>query len=163
MQKRRLIPLLLPGFGRIASVCLVALMFVMFSATAYAQTDENGLPHKSEYNKDVRTGTWSIYAQGGLSWASGVWYENVDAKKSYGMSPAVGGGVDYTIRPWVRVGAEYLWSRYRREQRMSSLNANQMPMKAYGNYLMNYHNVKLGVDFNFMQLWPKRQNQWFNL
>ena len=163
MQKRRLIPLLLPGFGRIASVCLVALMFVMFSATVYAQTDENGLPHKSEYNKDVRTGTWSIYAQGGLSWASGVWYENVDAKKSYGMSPAVGGGVDYTIRPWVRVGAEYLWSRYRREQRMSSLNANQMPMKAYGNYLMNYHNVKLGVDFNFMQLWPKRQNQWFNL
>ena len=74
--------------------------------------------------------------QGGLSWATGVWYENVNAKKSYGMAPAVGGGVDYTIRPWVRVGAEYMWSRYRREQRLSSLDAAQMPIKAYGNYLM---------------------------
>ena len=163
MQKRRFIPLLLPDRGRIASVCLVALFAVIFSATASAQTDGNGLPDKSEYNKDVRTGTWSIYAQGGLSWATDVWYENVNAKKSYGMAPAVGGGVDYTIRPWVRVGAEYLWSRYRREQRLSSLDAAQMPIKAYGNYLMNYHNAKLGVGFNFMEFWPRRQAQWLNI
>ena len=163
MQKRRFIQLLLPDRGRIASVCLVALFAVIFSATASAQTDGNGLPDKSEYNKDVRTGTWSIYAQGGLSWATDVWYENVSAKKSYGMAPAVGGGVDYTIRPWVRVGAEYMWSRYRREQRLSSLDAAQMPIKAYGNYLMNYHNAKLGVGFNFMELWPRRQAQWLNI
>lgn len=163
MQKRRLIPLLLPDMGKIASVCLVALFSVIFSVTASAQTDGNGLPDKREYNKDVRTGTWSIYAQGGLSWATGVWYENVNAKKSYGMAPAVGGGVDYTIRPWVRVGAEYMWSRYRREQRLSSLDAAQMPIKAYGNYLMNYHNAKLGVGFNFMEFWPRRQAQWFNI
>lgn len=163
MQRRLFIPLSLPRFGRIASVCLVALMYVMFSATVYAQTDENGLPHKSEYNKDVRTGTWSIYAQGGLSWATGVWYENADAKKSYGMAPAVGGGVDYTIRPWVRVGAEYIWSRYRREQRFSSIDNSQMPMKAYGNYIVNYHNVKLGAGFNIMEIWPKRESQWFNI
>ena len=163
MQKRRFIQLLLPDRGRIASVCLVALFAVIFSATASAQTDGNGLPDKSEYNKDVRTGTWSIYAQGGLSWATGVWYENVNAKKSYGMAPAVGGGVDYTIRPWVRVGAEYMWSRYRREQRLSSLDVAQMPIKAYGNYLMNYHNAKLGVGFNFMEFWPRRQAQWLNI
>ena len=163
MQKRRFIQLLLPDRGRIASVCLVALFAVIFSATASAQTDGNGLPDKSEYNKDVRTGTWSIYAQGGLSWATDVWYENVNAKKSYGMAPAVGGGVDYTIRPWVRVGAEYMWSRYRREQRLSSLDAAQMPIKAYGNYLMNYHNAKLGVGFNFMEFWPRRQAQWLNI
>ena len=163
MQKRRFIQLLLPDRGRIASVCLVALFAVIFSATASAQTDGNGLPDKSEYNKDVRTGTWSIYAQGGLSWATDVWYENVNAKKSYGMAPAVGGGVDYTIRPWVRVGAEYIWSRYRREQRLSSLDAAQMPIKAYGNYLMNYHNAKLGVGFNFMEFWPRRQAQWLNI
>jgi outer membrane protein OmpA-like peptidoglycan-associated protein len=163
MQKRRFIQLLLPDRGRIASVCLVALFAVIFSATASAQTDGNGLPDKSEYNKDVRTGTWSIYAQGGLSWATDVWYENVNAKKSYGMAPAVGGGVDYTIRPWVRVGAEYMWSRYRREQCLSSLDAAQMPIKAYGNYLMNYHNAKLGVDFNFMEFWPRRQAQWLNI
>ena len=163
MQKRRFIQLLLPDRGRIASVCLIALFAVIFSATASAQTDGNGLPDKSEYNKDVRTGTWSIYAQGGLSWATDVWYENVNAKKSYGMAPAVGGGVDYTIRPWVRVGAEYMWSRYRREQRLSSLDAAQMPIKAYGNYLMNYHNAKLGVGFNFMEFWPRRQAQWLNI
>ena len=163
MQKRRLIPLLLPDRHRIASVCLVALFSVIFSVTASAQTDANDLPDKSEYNKDVRTKTWSIYAQGGLSWATGVWYENVNAKKSYGMAPAVGGGVDYTIRPWVRVGAEYMWSRYRREQSLSSLDAAQMPIKAYGNYLMNYHNAKLGVGFNFMEFWPRRQAQWFNI
>ena len=60
MQKRRLTPLLLPDRGKIASVCLVALFAVIFSVTASAQTDENGLPDKREYNKDVRTGTWSI-------------------------------------------------------------------------------------------------------
>lgn len=163
MQKKGLIPLLPSYFGRIASVCLVALFSVIFSVAASAQTDGDGLPDKSEYNKDVRTGTWSIYAQGGLSWASGVWYANENAKKSYGLSPAVGGGVDYTIRPWVRVGAEYMWSRYRREQQLSSLDASQMPIKAYGNYMMNYHNVKLGADFNFMEFWPRRQAQWLNI
>ena len=163
MQKRRFIQLLLPDRGRIASVCLVALFAVIFSATASAQTDGNGLPDKSEYNKDVRTGSWSIYAQGGLSWATGVWYENIDAKKSYNQSPAVGGGIDYTIRPWVRVGVEYLWSRYRGEQQISSLNATSMPVKAYGNYLVNYHNAKLGLGLNFMELWQNRKAQWFNV
>jgi outer membrane protein OmpA-like peptidoglycan-associated protein len=56
-----------------------------------------------------------------------------------------------------------MWSRYRREQRLSSLDATQMPVKAYGNYLMNYHNAKLGVDFNFMEFWPRRQAQWLNI
>ena len=163
MQKRRLIQLLLPNRAKIASVCLVALFSVIFSVTASAQTEGNGLPNKSEYNKDVRTGTWSIYAQGGLSWATGVGYENVNAKKSYGMAPAVGGGVDYTIRPWVRVGAEYMYSRYRREQRPTSASTSEMPVKAYGNYLMNYHNAKLGVGFNLMEVWPQRKAQWLNI
>ena len=141
MQKRRFIPLLLA---------------FLFAVAVQAQT-EGG------QQKEARTGTWSIYAQGGLSWAGGVWYPNVDAKQSYNQSPAVGGGVDYTIRPWVRVGAEYLWSRYRREQRMPSIDAATMPIKAYGNYLMNYHNAKLGVGFNFMEFWPRRQAQWLNI
>ena len=141
MQKRRFIPLLLA---------------FLFAVAVQAQT-EGG------QQKEARTGTWSIYAQGGLSWAGGVWYPNVDAKQSYNQSPAVGGGIDYTIRPWVRVGAEYLWSRYRREQRMPSIDGTTMPVKAYGNYLMNYHNAKLGVGFNFMELWSGRQAKWFNI
>lgn len=158
-----MIPLFRPLCGKIASVCLLALFGVMGSGTVLAQTEADDLPDKCAYNKDVRTGTWSIYVQGGLSKAGGVWYQNIDAKKSYDLSPAVGGGVDYTIRPWVRVGAEYLYSRYRREQRMPSLTTTAMPVKAYGNYLMNYHNAKLGVGFNFMELWSGRKAQWLNI
>ena len=161
MLKKRMIALLLPDRGRIARVSLSALLAVFCFGSAFAQA--NGLPAPQEYNKDVRTGTWSIYAQGGLSWVNGLWYESVNAKKSYSLSPAVGGGIDYTIRPWVRVGAEYLWSRYRGEQQISSLNATSMPMKAYGNYLVNYHNAKLGLGLNFMELWPNRKAQWFNV
>ncbi len=73
-----------------------------------------------DLNSELRHLTWSVYTQGGLSWATGVWYRNLDAKRSYRQSAAAGGGFDLTIRPWVRVGAEYIWSRYRREQRPST-------------------------------------------
>ena len=115
-----------------------------------------------DLNSELRHLTWSVYTQGGLSWATGVWYRNLDAKRSYRQS-AAGGGVDLTIRPWVRVGAEYIWSRYRREQRLSALDAETMPVKAYGNYMMNLHNAKLGVGLNLMEIWPERRAQWLNI
>ena len=116
-----------------------------------------------DLNSELRHRTWSVYTQGGLSWATGVWYRNLDAKRSYRQSAAAGGGVDFTIRPWVRVGAEYIWSRYRREQRLSALDAETMPVKAYGNYMMNLHNAKLGVGLNLMEMWPERRAQWLNI
>ena len=116
-----------------------------------------------DLNSELRHRTWSVYTQGGLSWATGVWYRNLDAKRSYRQSAAAGGGFDLTIRPWVRVGAEYIWSRYRREQRPSALDAGSMPVKAYGNYMMNLHNAKLGVGLNLMEMWPERQAQWLNI
>ena len=116
-----------------------------------------------DLNSELRHLTWSVYTQGGLSWATGVWYRNLDAKRSYRQSAAAGGGFDLTIRPWVRVGAEYIWSRYRREQRPSALDAGSMPVKAYGNYMMNLHNAKLGVGLNLMEMWPERRAQWLNI
>ena len=116
-----------------------------------------------DLNSELRHRTWSVYTQGGLSWATGVWYRNLDAKRSYRQSAAAGGGVDFTIRPWVRVGAEYIWSRYRREQRLSALDTKAMPVKAYGNYMMNLHNAKLGVGLNLMEMWPERRAQWLNI
>ena len=116
-----------------------------------------------DLNSELRHRTWSVYTQGGLSWATGVWYRNLDAKRSYRQSAAAGGGFDLTIRPWVRVGAEYIWSRYRREQRPSALDAGSMPVKAYGNYMMNLHNAKLGVGLNLMEIWPERRAQWLNI
>ena len=145
-------------------MCLAVLLSAIVSVGLRAQTnDEGGLRPPRDSNSELRVCTWSVYAQGGLSWATDVWYQNLDAKRSYQQSPAVGGGVDFTIRPWVRVGVEYLWSNYRREQRFSTLDAKTMPVKAYGNYLMNYHNVKLGLGFNLMELWPRRGAQWLNI
>ncbi len=160
-RKTKLLPLL---SGRIARVGLSLLFaFVTVSAVQAQTGDGSAAQGTGDYNQKLRTRTWSIYAQGGLSWATDVWYLNVDAKKSYELAPAVGGGVDFTIRPWVRMGAEYLWSRYRREQRFATLDTQTMPVKMYGNYLMNFHNAKLGVGFNLMELWPRRGAQWLNI
>lgn len=160
-QSKPLIPLL---GGRWARACLTALLTAVVAVGAQAHTaDEGRTQPPRDQNRKLRTGTWSIYAEGGLSWATDVWYQNLDAKKSYKVAPAVGGGVDYAIRPWVRVGAEYLWSRYRREQRFSQLDTKTMPVKAYGNYLVNYHDARLGAGFNVMELWPNRRTQWLNI
>ncbi len=166
MNKRRTKPLIPPLSSRWARTYLTALLTAVVTVGAQAQTQgDDGFvaPVPRDRNSELRTGTWSIYAEGGLSWATDVWYQNLDAKKSYKVAPAVGGGVDYTIRPWVRVGAEYLWSRYRREQRFSQLDTKTMTVKAYGNYLMNFHNARLGVGFNLMELWPNRRTQWLNI
>ena len=164
MNTRRRRPLILPFVGRWARVGFGVLFFTFAFVGVRAQTsagDDKDIP--KDRNSELRTRTWSVYGQGGLSWTTDVWFHNVSAKKSYRMSPAVGGGVDYTIRPWVRVGAEYLWSRYRREQRFSELDTKTALAKTYGNYLMNFHNIKLGAGFNFMELWPDRNAQWFNI
>ncbi len=164
MNERQTKPPIFSLRGRMARAGLSVLL-VLFSVSAVqAQTDEGSTKQATrDQNSDLRTRTWSIYAEGGLSWATDVWYQNLDAKRSYKQSPAVGGGVDFTIRPWVRVGAEYLWSRYRREQRFSTLDTKTMPVKVYGNYLMNFHNAKLGAGFNLMELWPRRRAQWLNV
>lgn len=163
MNKKRTNLLLPTSRGRTTGMCLLALTMSLFVRPAHSQEMKNEIPNNLEYNKEVRKGTWSIYAQSGLSWTTGTWYENINAKKSYGISPAIGGGIDFTIRPWVRIGTEYLYSYHRREQRFSSLNTSSMPIKAYGNYAMSYHNIKLNAGYNFMELWPQRKAQWLNI
>lgn len=161
IQNKPLIPL---SGGRWARIGLSVLLTSLLTVGAQAQTASEGIADPPrDTNKELRTRTWSVYAQGGLSWATGVWYQNQDAKKSYKQSPAVGGGFDFTIRPWVRIGADYIWSRYRREQRFDKLNTQASPAKSYGNYVMNTHNVKVGAQFNFMEFWPNRKPQWLNI
>ena len=149
---------------RLLRTGLIALLGATPLLSSQAQTREQLQTEPSKgYNAEVRRGSWSIFAEGGTSWATEVWYPTLNQRRSYELAPAVGGGIDYTIRPWIRVGGEYLWSRYRREQRVSSLDAKTMPIKVYGNYLMNFHNAKLGLGLNFMELWPRRGAQWLNL
>lgn len=163
MDTRRTKPLIPLLYGRWARVGLGVLLTMLATVGAQAQTDGGVAEPLRNTNKELRNCTWSIYAQGGLSWANGVWYESQDAKRSYKLAPAVGGGIDFTIRPWVRVGTDYIWSRYRREQRFSELDNQVSPAKTYGNYLMNTHNVKIGAQFNFMEFWPNRKAQWLNI
>ena len=164
MNTRRTKPLIPLFSGRWVKVGLSVLLTTLAFVGAQAQTASKAVADPPrDTNKELRTNTWSIYAQGGLSWANGVWYPNIDAKSSYKQSPAVGGGIDFTIRPWVRIGADYIWSRYRREQRFSVIDNNVMPVKTYGNYMMNTHNIKLGVQFNLMEFWPARKAQWLNI
>ena len=163
MDTRRTKPLIPLLCGRWARVGLGVLLTMLATVGAQAQTDDGVAEPLRNTNKELRNCTWSIYAQGGLSWANGVWYESRDAKRSYKLAPAVGGGIDFTIRPWVRVGTDYIWSRYRREQRFSELDNQVSPAKTYGNYLMNTHNVKIGAQFNFMEFWPNRKAQWLNI
>ena len=164
MNTRRTKPLIPLFSGRWVKVGLSVLLTTLAFVGARAQTASKAVADPPrDTNKELRNHTWSIYAQGGLSWANGVWYPNIDAKSSYKQSPAVGGGIDFTIRPWVRIGADYIWSRYRREQRFSVIDNNVMPVKTYGNYMMNTHNIKLGVQFNLMEFWTARKAQWFNI
>ena len=166
MKKRRINPLNLLFRCRWArmGLCVVFSAIVAIGAHAQTQNDgESGILPPRDRNSELRTSTWSIYAQGGLSWATSVWYQELDAKRVYTLSPAVGCGVDFTIRPWVRVGVEYLWSNHCLEQRFFALDAMTMPLKTYGNYKMNYHNAKLGAGFNMMELWPQRRAQWLNI
>lgn len=128
-----------------------------------ASSTELRRPGMTESNGVLRTRTWSIYAQGGLSKAIGVPYQDIQAKPGYSLSPAIGGGIDFNIRPWIRIGAEYLLARYRREQRMPYLDHTVMPVKAYGSYAALCHNAKLGIGINAMEIWPARRAQWLNL
>ena len=129
--------------------------------------------------KALRTNTWSVYGQGGVSWATGVDYKNVSPPKGTSLSPEVGFGVNYNIRPWVRLGLNYEFSKYAREQRLSDFRSvapifsmgNQGITElvknyggiAYGKQWTMYHNIDLTAEFNIMQLWKDRKNTWFNL
>lgn len=137
----------------------LALLALFPSEVTYGQEASK----RSEIAREPRRHTWSAYIQGGTSWADGVGYENLNPKSSYALAPALGGGVDFDFNPWLRVSTEYLYSRYRREQRMSVLNTGVMPIKAYGNYVVNYHNAKLGGGVNALELlWSKRKMKWLN-
>lgn len=145
---------------------LVPLVLSCIAAVTTLKAQNTGdfqIQEPRDRNSELRTNTWSVYVQSGLSWATDVWYQNLDATRSYSQSPALGGGFDYTIQPWVRIGAEYLWSSYRREQNFATIDASSMPVKTYGNYLMNYHNAKVNAQFNIMELWPEREQQWLNI
>ena len=81
-------------------------------SSAVAQEQDDGVGH---------TRPWSVYVEEGATMVHGVGMASIDAAPGMGVSPEVGAGVSLSIRPWLRVGANYDFSKYAREQRFSEL------------------------------------------
>ena len=127
----------------------------------------------------LRTNTWSLYVQGGASWGVNVPYTNVNPSFGTNTSPLFGGGVNYNIRPWVRLGLNYGWSWVQREQRYNSVQQMNYPGSrpeytnipwtsqkgglVYSDYRFNHHDIDLTAEFNLAELNPKRKAKWFNV
>ena len=70
-----------PLSGRMARVGLSVLLTATITVAAHAQTEtDTAMQNRQDYNKELRTRTWSIYAESGVSWATGVEYSRLDAK-----------------------------------------------------------------------------------
>lgn len=153
-------------YRTILFICVVSLVTGITSVTA-------------QENKTLRTNTWSAYAQGGMSWATGLEYKNINNATGMSVSPEAGLGVNYNLRPWVRFGLNWEISKFKREQRFNEfqpvapsfgnpaegftkLESNYGGI-AYGKMWTRYNNLDLTAEFNIMEIWPNRKLSKFNL
>lgn len=157
---------------RIRRLTMVAA--VMATATALqAQT----------YNDTVRTHTWSVYVQGGGCLYHGMrGAEGSETRKP--ISPFVGVGVKYNIKPWVRVGLNLEYDMLKSTGKLVSsytirddsyVIKNPQDGKTYpapketkvdilqDRYTMHYAMADLNADFNIMELWHNRKAQKWNV
>lgn len=68
-----------------------------------------------------RTCTWSLYGEAGATMSHGIGISNVNAAPWTSVSPEIGAGVSFNIRPWIRLGLNYDFSKYARELRFNKL------------------------------------------
>lgn len=78
-------------------------------------------------NSAYRTSTWSLYAEGGATMVHGLGMSSVDAAPGMNIFPEIGAGVSFNIRPWIRLGLNYDFSKYAREQRFSEFQPIEIP------------------------------------
>ena len=129
------------------------------------------------YNDTVRTSTWAVYAQGGASYWRGMRGSDVYPCRKP-LTPDFALGINYNIRPWVRIGlkAEYTIIKttsnnidlgtttkegYMVGDRVTTLNIS-------ANRIQNRHNMSVAMadlhaEFNLMDMWHYRNAQKFNL
>lgn len=135
------------------------------------------------YNDTVRTHTWSVYAQGG-----GVLYHGMrgmdgsEARKP--ISPFVGVGVKYNIKPWVRLGVNVEYDMLKstgKDVISKTITTDGYVIKdpstgktypttletkidrLQNRYSMHYGMADLNVDFNIMEFWHNRKAQHLNI
>lgn len=68
-----------------------------------------------------RTCTWSLYGEAGATMSHGIGISNVNAAPWTSVSTEIGAGVSFNIRPWIRLGLNYDFSKYARELRFDKL------------------------------------------
>ena len=74
-----------------------------------------------------RTCTWSLYGEAGATMSHGIGISNVNAAPWTSISPEIGAGVSFNIRPWIRLGLNYDFSKYARELRFNKLQPLDTP------------------------------------
>lgn len=133
--------------------------------------------HAQTYNDSVRTRTWAIYVQGGISNYHGVRSELFDNTKKI-ISPDFGLGVKYNLKPWVRLGMNAGYTMLKAvDKNIQSftttendylINNRPSVLTITSDRLQNQNNTRLlgldaNVDFNILEFWPRRKAQWLNL
>ena len=97
--------------NRLLTLTVIALLFVpLFDIGA----QERG-------SGTYRTCTWSLYGEAGATMSHGIGISNVNAAPWTSVSPEIGAGVSFNIRPWIRLGLNYDFSKYARELRFDKL------------------------------------------
>lgn len=149
---------------RYLSIIILALSSGLF-ADIGAQERGNGA---------YRTSTWILYAEGGATMVHGLGMSSVDAAPGMNIFPEIGAGVSFNIRPWIRLGVNYDFSKYAREQRFSEFQPLEAPFGegtlserygglAYSKMWTHYHAADATVEFNLMEFWRNREDKRFNL
>lgn len=110
-----------------------------------------------------RTCTWSLYGEAGATMSHGIGISNVNAAPCTSVSPEIGAGVSFNIRPWIRLGLNYDFSKYARELRFDKLLLEKTGGLAYTKMWTQYHATDLTLEFNVMEIWKNRTDKRFNL
>ena len=121
-----------------------------------------------------RTCTWSLYGEAGATMSHGIGISNVNAAPWTSVSPEIGAGVSFNIRPWIRLGLNYDFSKYARELRFDKLQPfgdsarDRLLLEktgglAYTKMWTQYHATDLTLEFNVMEIWKNRTDKRFNL
>ena len=119
------------------------LVFLLLLSTA------GGLRAQAPY-RDARTGTVGLRLDGGASWAFGSSFENVGANQVNLLQPYAGAGLLINIKPWVRIGADYSYTRMIREQLFTSLQPETG--NVYRDFKTRFHGASLTGEFDLVEL-----------
>lgn len=107
---------------------------------------------------------WSLSLQGGIGFASGVDYQSVNPQYAK-VAPSVGAQVHYSLSRLGRLGIDYLYSSYSREQRYSSVSLDaDGRAHLYGNQKVKYHRFGFSAECNLAEgLCHDRKSHWLNV